>query len=548
MHKKTKYFLVLVVLGYFFLMFGNSVVNLTIPDEVFYAQTAKEMIQHKTWITPYLFDQPQFEKPIFLYWLLRLSFVFFGITNFAARFFPALFGMVGVLAVYFLGSTGFKNEKKAFLSALILSSSGLYIGLSRTVFTDMVFSIFILFALAAFFWGYLEETKRDLGLVLFFAFSGLAVLTKGPLGFFIPFFTLIVFLITQKRINFLFSKAAVFGFLLFILISFPWYIFMLKTYGGGFIKEFFYNDHLRRLFEAEHIINDTWYFYPAAMIVCMFPWSTFVLFALILLFKDKRKDQPVYTYLACWIAVTFLIFQPAHSKLTSYIFPLFPALALITGDYIEEVLSSKKKNRLFSAGMFITLSLVLLFPLGMIITHKLYAGYLKSVTPIYFWSGIFLLYLGSILLLWLRRKFRGAIYLLSFLLFIFISIVPFIHQDIEPYISSHDVCAYLLRKYPVDSPLLCSKLFVRGVRYYTDMPVAILSTYAKNFFSPHPVPFLYTDEEARDFLRKYPITYAVLKKTGVEDIERIGREQGFKIIHLEVMGNAYLVKIEPEKK
>jgi len=31
------------------------------------------MIQHNTWMTPYLFGQPQFEKPIFLYWMLRAS-------------------------------------------------------------------------------------------------------------------------------------------------------------------------------------------------------------------------------------------------------------------------------------------------------------------------------------------------------------------------------------------------------------------------------------------------------------------------------------------
>ena len=121
-HKNTKHIFILVVLAYFFFMFGNGVVSLTNPDEVFYAQTAKEMAKHSSWLTPYLFDAPNFEKPILLYWLLRFGFILFGVSSFAARFFPAVFATIGVIAVYFLGLVGFKDEKKAFLASLILSS------------------------------------------------------------------------------------------------------------------------------------------------------------------------------------------------------------------------------------------------------------------------------------------------------------------------------------------------------------------------------------------------------------------------------------------
>ena len=49
---------ILIVLGFICLMMGNNLVSLTHPDEVFYAQTAREMIQHKTWMTPYFVDAP----------------------------------------------------------------------------------------------------------------------------------------------------------------------------------------------------------------------------------------------------------------------------------------------------------------------------------------------------------------------------------------------------------------------------------------------------------------------------------------------------------
>jgi len=39
---------------------------------------------------------------------------------------------------------------------------------------------------------------------------------------------------------------------------------------------------------------------------------------------QKIKANPVYLFLLVWVSVVFLVFQPAHSKLTSYIFPMFP--------------------------------------------------------------------------------------------------------------------------------------------------------------------------------------------------------------------------------
>ena len=149
-----KHILILIFISWVFFMLGNGLLSLTNPDEVFYAQTTKEMVKHKTWMVPYLFDQPQFEKPILTYWLLRIAFIIFGVSAFSARFFPAFFAGIGVLAVYLLSIVGLKNERKAFWGALVLASSGLYIGLARTVFTDMIFSVLVSLSLVAFYWSY----------------------------------------------------------------------------------------------------------------------------------------------------------------------------------------------------------------------------------------------------------------------------------------------------------------------------------------------------------------------------------------------------------
>src|SRR5258708_31531914 len=73
------------------------------PDEPFYAQTAHEMVATGDWVTPQIFGHPQFEKPIFFYWLTAASFKVFGESEFSARLSSALPGPVLVLLAYAFG-------------------------------------------------------------------------------------------------------------------------------------------------------------------------------------------------------------------------------------------------------------------------------------------------------------------------------------------------------------------------------------------------------------------------------------------------------------
>ncbi|MCM8797084.1 MAG: glycosyltransferase family 39 protein [Candidatus Omnitrophica bacterium] len=538
MSKDLKYILALIVLSYFFLFYGNNLISLTNPDEVFYVQTAKEMVQCRSWMTPILFDQPQFEKPILLYWLLRISFLIFGVNNFSGRFFCAFFALVGVVAVYLLARLLFEEKKKAFICALVLLSCGFYMGMGRTVFTDMPFSVLILLALLSFFWK-----QNGVGIILFFIFSALAVLAKGPLGLLIPLLTITIFLILTRRIKLLFSGYILLGVVIFLVIALPWYILMTAKYGWAFLQEFFYNDHYRRLVEAEHPGNDTWYFYPLTMLGCMFPWTLFLAASLVYLFWRIKRGDASYLFIFSWIISVFLIFQSAHSKLTSYILPLFPALALTCGSFIYD--SAMYRKRQFSVLLGLMWIVLLLMAVGIVFAALKFSSYLSSIRPIYFIALVFIFWLGMSFFCFLRKKYMAAIYLLALYLPAILSVIPFIHRDIDPYLSSEAVCAYLVQNYPADKNgyLISSKAYVRGTRYYTGRKVAVFAPYAKNFFSPHPIPFLDSDEKARDFLRKQPLFYCFLKKSSLGDLKRVAdKEFVYQII--KHIGNQYLVKIE----
>jgi 4-amino-4-deoxy-L-arabinose transferase and related glycosyltransferases of PMT family len=73
------------------------------PDEPRYSQVAREMFERGDWVTPTLGGFDWFEKPALLYWLQIAAYNVFGVTEFAARFGSALFGLATVFSLWILG-------------------------------------------------------------------------------------------------------------------------------------------------------------------------------------------------------------------------------------------------------------------------------------------------------------------------------------------------------------------------------------------------------------------------------------------------------------
>ncbi len=539
--------LLLISISFVFFMLGNNILSLTNPDEVFYSLSAKEMIQHKTWLVPQMFNQPQFEKPILTFWLLRLSFCLFGITSFAARFPPALFAMLGCLTVYYFCQIAYKNKDKSFLCALILMSSGLYIGLARFLLTDMIFSIFILMSLTAFYTGYIHPKHKTNGILLFFIFCALAVLTKGLLGVVLPILTVVAFLIIQKNLKFLKTQTIVWGSIVFLILALPWYVFMLKQFGQSFISEFFYNDHIRRILEAEHSSSDTWYFYPLTMTLGMLPWTIFLISSLtwfIRRLREKNIDS-VYHFLASWILVMFVVLQMAHSKLASYIFPVMPALAIITGDYIFMLL---KKNKSKSLLIMIMLSSLLLIGLsaglflvacGLLPIDFKYYQYLPDKKLVIELLVLFLALTAAVIFTLFTKRQKQCLYILALQVPLILMFGLVSKDKFENYVSSQTASEYLLMNHQVENKILCSKMFVRAVRYYTNKDIALIGG---QFFSPHPIETVSTDQDVSSFLNEQGTTYAIVQKSQFKTLQKISKDV-FNFNELLHVGDTYVLQI-----
>ena len=117
--------LVLLCLALYFMGLGQR--HLWDADEGLHASTSKVMVQTGNWLVPQFNGEPFYDKPPLFNWLVALSFVFFGFTEFAARFPAALIGAVTVLATYRFGRQ-LVSESGAFLGAIVLATSGMLNG------------------------------------------------------------------------------------------------------------------------------------------------------------------------------------------------------------------------------------------------------------------------------------------------------------------------------------------------------------------------------------------------------------------------------------
>lgn len=319
----------------FFQRLGN--LPLIGTDEARYSEIPREMLEKGDFLTPTLNYVPYFEKPPLHYWLNAISMRIFGETEFAARFFGALWGVLGVLMVYHLGCKLF-DRKEGFLSALILGTSVGYLVQGRMNITDTTLTFFLCASLGSFLLAIQpKEDKKNIYFYLFYFFAALAVLAKGLIGVILPFAIILLYSIVTRNSTILKEMNIFRGTLLFLLISSPW--FLIVAMGNkDFLNFFFIHEHFVRYLTTAHGRYQPPWFYLPVLIGCMLPWSFFIPTAVSgALRKQKETGGSTKLFLLIWASFILIFFSFSHSKLVPYILPAYPALALVLGAYFADI-------------------------------------------------------------------------------------------------------------------------------------------------------------------------------------------------------------------
>lgn len=325
-------------------------IGLVGPDEPRYAWIARAMASSGDWVTPRLYGQPWFEKPVLYYWAAGAGFLFHLPAEWAARLPSAFAALAVALAIGWLGWKHYGAESEPLASAwligpLFFSTSVAAIGFARAASPDMLFSAALALAMASAAavlrrrgalrrWADAAthgDASEYASLALFGVWLGLAVLAKGPAGVVLAGGAVGTWALATGRWRDGFRLAHPIAIAAFCVVALPWYV-VCALRNPDFIHIFIFQHNFERYLTPmfQHR-QPFWYFVPI-LILGMVPWTAGlwpVAQGAMRRWREKSfSDSPGF-FFACWAAFPLLFFSFSQSKLPGYILPAFPPLALL---------------------------------------------------------------------------------------------------------------------------------------------------------------------------------------------------------------------------
>lgn len=499
-------------------------------DEPVYGQVGKEMAPAglSGWLTPHYGGLPWFDKPPLFYWLTALSMRLFGVSEFAARLPSALLAVALVGVTYALTRRAYPQTPRAALWAgFALATSVQFFLLARAAVTDMTLAVTLTAALLALYaW---TQTGRGRWIVLAGVMTGLAALAKGPVALVLIGVQTIAFLCLTRQAKRLLSPALWGGFALCLLVGLPWFLLMIHLHGRLFIDGFLEANNVTRYLQAEHReTSPVWFFLPV-LLGGFFPWSLALPGALILAWRQgqeawraQQADNPAL-FLGLWVALVFVFFSASQSKLITYIFPLYPAAAVLVGCWLAtytEKYDAKAATRRETLSLFVPLGLYGVINISLLLLlPKQEAKFSVAHTTSLFWEAI--LSVSPILLGgwgW-RRAQAWLIPGTATALFLLIAWCSPTWKVREADVSERKMAVFASLTTPPDGVIHALGFKHPSLRYYSEMPVVYTDDHpaAAQDMTQHPGVLYAMRTSDEDELRgKYGVT-------NIEELWRYGR-------------------------
>lgn len=352
----------LTVLGIVLFVWGNHLYTLYDNSETNYAAVAQAILRTGDWLTMHYNGQPWFVHPPLHFWVIVILTKLFGWSEFILRLPEASFGILTLILTYLMGRLFLSNRVSKW-GAVILGTSFYFLVISRLAIFDTQFNFFMLLNIYLFFKAYYSPEKKGVYFSYYALASTLAVLTKGPFGLIQPGIVIVPFLIIKGNLNFLFDRRVWLNFLLFFVLTSPWYIHQLILHGEAFFNTALRDYTWYRFFGVVESQPGPWYYY-APVLLFFYPWILFAPAAVHYSYtflrnttEGKARDFIIFSWL--FIVITLIFFSIAGTKLPNYIFLIFPFLSLLIS---QAVLSQKRDVYIIiGAGLTVCISLLLVF-------------------------------------------------------------------------------------------------------------------------------------------------------------------------------------------
>jgi 4-amino-4-deoxy-L-arabinose transferase-like glycosyltransferase len=335
------------------------------PDEPRYAWIARGMAESGDWVTPRLYGEPWFEKPVLYYWGAAAAFKIFGVHETAARLPSALSALLGTLALSWLAWRLYGGETARWLLLLLPTTAGM-IGFAHAAATDMPFSGMLAVAMvaAADVVGVRQAPRESapkrtpwLGLILFGAFLGAATLAKGPAAIILAGGSVGLWAVAARRWSEAFRLTHPVAVGAFCAVALPWYV-LCELRNPGFYQVFILEHNFARFLRPIFHHEQPFWFYIPVVLVGILPWLALVVACfcrLPRLWRAQPSAKLADLYFLSWAVFPVLFFSASKSKLPGYVLPALPALGLFAARMVVYAIE-EGRQRLARLSWWLTLA------------------------------------------------------------------------------------------------------------------------------------------------------------------------------------------------
>lgn len=315
------------------------------------AITAREMLQSGDWIVPTCNGELRLQKTPLNYWMVAsLAKISGEVNEFNTRFPNAILAILTTIAIlYFVNrSLGFRT---AAISALVWSSTLCCYRYTHSGRPEMSLAAFVAIAMLSFYAAMqATERKRQVAYMLIFWISfALAMLAKGPAPLPLIVAPIFFYILIFRKWKTIPKMLPIAGTIIFLVIVLPWPILLgMRLYEAsttteqGFLS-FWKTEFIDRFLGNYAAGNKPWYYFLYVMFQFILPWVVFLPMAFAAPFyKVWGKKQKTMLCLWLWFAVDVAIMSISGGKRCHYILPAMPAMAILIGTLLEDMIFAHK--------------------------------------------------------------------------------------------------------------------------------------------------------------------------------------------------------------
>ena len=323
--------------------------NLFDWDEINFAESSREMIVSNNFFQVMINFEPFHEKPPLYFWLQVISMKIFGVSSFSARLPNAVLCIIFPVILFNIGSR-LKNKTFGWIWSLIFLGGLLPNLYFRTGIIDPYFNLFIFISIYFFFQS--VSTSKVKNVFLSGLFSGLAILTKGPVGLLIVLLSCSIYSFSARE-KISWKKIFIFIFTV-IIVSSPWYMIELINKGPWFLIEFI--KYQIELFSKPVAGHQQPVFYH--FVVVLFGCVPFSLFALRNIFKDSKSDLRFEKMMRICFWTVLILFSIVSTKIVHYSSMAYVPLSFLGSIEIYKIIKGKRFSKRIKLFLFLLSSFI----------------------------------------------------------------------------------------------------------------------------------------------------------------------------------------------